>query len=59
MPSPARTAVIRRAPRRPVSRMFMACPFVVMRPSLGTVAWWILWTTREPSTRAEVRRLEP
>lgn len=31
MPSPARTAVSRRAPRRPLSRMFMGCPFVVFR----------------------------
>ena len=31
MPSVVRTAVSRRARRRPVSRMFMVCPFVVSR----------------------------
>jgi hypothetical protein len=29
MPRPARTAVSRRAPWRPASRVFMECPFVV------------------------------
>ena len=33
MPSPARMAVRRRAVRRPVSRMFMGCPFVVVAPA--------------------------
>jgi len=33
MPSPARMAVTRRAVRRPVSRMFMGCPFVGVAPA--------------------------
>lgn len=33
MPSPARMAVRRRAVRRPVSRMFMGCPFVGVAPA--------------------------
>lgn len=33
MPSPARMAVRRRAVRRPVSRMFMGCPFVGGAPA--------------------------
>jgi len=32
MPRPARIAVRRRAVRRPVSRMFMRCPFVGVTP---------------------------